>query len=485
MIFKNSMRKIWDSPTFTTWASFVSRPLNLILLTPLILTHLSEAETAVWFLFATFMSFQSLADFGFNSSLIRAYAHASGGAKAIKNYKDEDIEKHDNTIKEINWNLIEQIYSTVKYICIGLSILFVLLLSIFGTLFVDRLINLVSNPSEAWIAWVIIIIATGINVYGSRYSIFIKGMNEIPLFMRWQTLFSVLSIITSSIALYLSSNLLIVILVYQFWIIIGVLRNYIIAHKIYNNKLKTFNNVGFVSSVFNGIFPAAWRTWVAQSMSFGLIQLSGIFYSQIGDISSVSSYLFSLKIINLIKQFSNAPLYSKLPWFGKLFLSKKIKELKIEIQRSMFFSHLTFVIFFILAGFISQPILDMIGSNTKFADHSLWFLLGLSFWIERYGAMHFQFYSLTNHVVAHIGNGISGMLYILLVILFFDKFQIYSFPLAYGIAYLSFYSWLGPYYSLSRFKINFFEFEFKSSLLPILFIIIYYYYILNNYQFAI
>ena len=39
---------------------------------------LSEAETAVWLLFATFMSFQSLADFGFNSYLIRAYAHASG-----------------------------------------------------------------------------------------------------------------------------------------------------------------------------------------------------------------------------------------------------------------------------------------------------------------------------------------------------------------------------------------------------------------------
>ena len=99
MIFKNSMRKIWDSPTFTTWASFLSRPLNLILLTPLILTHLSEAETAVWLLFATFMSFQSLADFGFNSSLIRAYAHASGGAKTIKNFRRKVIgEKKDRTV---------------------------------------------------------------------------------------------------------------------------------------------------------------------------------------------------------------------------------------------------------------------------------------------------------------------------------------------------------------------------------------------------
>ena len=99
--------------------------------------------------------------------------------------------------------------------------------------------------------------------------------------------------------------------------------------------------------------------------------------------------------------------------------------------------------------------------------------------------MHFQFYSLTNHVVAHIGNSISGMIYILLVFLLFDKFGLYAFPIAYGISYLSFYSWLGPYYSLSRFKLNFFKFELKSSLLSILFIIIYYYYILINYQFTV
>ncbi|MAR15042.1 MAG: hypothetical protein CMG21_01100 [Candidatus Marinimicrobia bacterium] len=471
MMLNHIIRRIWDSPTFTTWASFISRPLNLILLTPLILTRLSSEEVAVWLLFSIFMNFQSLADFGFNSSLIRAYSHATGGAKSIKSYKDSNIKVDTN--KEINWNLIEKIYSTVKYMSLGLSILFIMLLSTFGTYSVKKLINQVNNPYEAWIAWIVIIIATGINIYGAKYSVFIKGMNKIPLFMRWQTLFSVLSILTTSIVLYISSNLLFVILIYQFWIIISVLRNYIIAYKICNNKLNTFNNVGFIYSVFNGVFPAAWRTWLAQFMSFGLIQLSGIFYAQIGDITSVSSYLFSLKIINLIKQFSNAPFYSKLPRFGKLFLLNKLEELKFEVKRAMFFSHLTFVLFFILAGFLSKPILEMIGSNTAFVDPILWFMLGVSFWIERYGAMHFQFYSLTNHVVAHIGNGISGLLYIVLVLLFFNQFQLYSFPLSYGIAYLFFYSWLGPFYSLSRFKVNFFTFELKASLIPLLFIILY------------
>ena len=138
------------------------------------------------------MNFQSLADFGFNSSLIRAYSHATGGAKSIKSYKDSNIKVDTN--KEINWNLIEKIYSTVKYMSLGLSVLFIILLSTFGTYSVKKLINQVNNPYEAWIAWIVIIIATGINIYGAKYSVFIKGMNKIPLFMRWQTLFSVLSI---------------------------------------------------------------------------------------------------------------------------------------------------------------------------------------------------------------------------------------------------------------------------------------------------
>ena len=89
--------------------------------------------------------------------------------------------------------------------------------------------------------------------------------------------------------------------------------------------------------------------------------------------------------------------------------------------------------------------------------------------------MHFQFYSITNDVVAHIGNIVSGFIYIFLVFIFFENYQLYTFPLAYCIGYLMCYTWLGPYYSLTRFKINFFEFEIKSSVIPLLFIILYLY----------
>ena len=204
MIIKDIGSRFWNSSTFTTWASFVSRPLNLIILTPLILTHFSENEIAIWFLFAIFINLQSLADFGFNSSLIRVYAYASGGAKTIENYQDDKIKV--DSIKKINWELIEQIYSTVSYMCFGLSLIFIFILSTLGTISVKNLINMSTNSNEIWIAWAVIIFATGINIYGTRFSVYIKGMNRVALFMRWQTLFSMLSIITTSLSIYLFSN---------------------------------------------------------------------------------------------------------------------------------------------------------------------------------------------------------------------------------------------------------------------------------------
>ena len=50
------------------------------------------------------------------------------------------------------------------------------------------------------------------------------------------------------------------------------------------------SRLGFIIN----ILPSAWRTWLAQFMSYGLIQMSGIFYAQIADPSSTAMYLFSL-----------------------------------------------------------------------------------------------------------------------------------------------------------------------------------------------
>lgn len=474
---KRIAHRLWNSPTYTTWLSFLSRPLYLLLLTPLVVTKLSVEEVAVWFLFTVYLGLQSLGDFGFNSTVIRAYAYALGGAKQIKVFKDIKVV---NSNSGPNWNLIEEIDSTIHYIFIILSLIYSIILLSIGTLTLRIPIAKVENPLEVWSAWVIIIIVSAFNLYGNRYSAYINGLNKVALFMRWQTLFSIVSILTSALVLNLTSNLLILVIVYEFWIFISVVRNYFISRSVYDKKFKYFKDRGINKEVYAGIFPSAWRTWLAQFMSYGLIQISGIYYAQIGSTQSTATYLFSLKIIDQIKQFSNAPFYSRIPSMAKLFAENNLKQVIKNAQKGMLLSHLTFTLTFSIIGAFMPFFLKIIGSNVNFADKYLWLSLGLAYWLERYGAMHFQMYGLTNHIVAHIGNGITGIIYLIFCLLLVKSLGVIGFPVSYIIGCLLFYTWFGAWHSYRYFNLNFIKYEFDTTFPALLLWLGYFIYIYIN-----
>ena len=78
------MKKIENSPTLMTLFSLSSRPLSLILITPLLLTCFSAEEIALWYLLGTFINLQSIADFGFYNTFVRALAYSfSGGCTTV------------------------------------------------------------------------------------------------------------------------------------------------------------------------------------------------------------------------------------------------------------------------------------------------------------------------------------------------------------------------------------------------------------------
>ena len=105
-------------------------------------------------------------------------------------------------------------------------------------------------------------------------------------------------------------------------------------------------------------------------------------------------------------------------------------------------------------------------SNIIFVSPLLWVLMGYAFFAERYGAMHLQLYSVTNHIIWHIVNGISGLIYIFVSFLLFPFINIYAFPLGILIGYLSFYCWYSAKRSYGVFNLNFVNFESHTVLKP-------------------
>jgi hypothetical protein len=112
-----------------------------------------------------------------------------------------------------------------------------------------------------------------------------------------------------------------------------------------------------------------------------------------------------------------------------------------------------------MVAFGLEPALRFLGRSTVPLDPLLWWLLAAGFFAERFGAMHLQLYSVTNHIIWHKVNAISGGLSLLTILLTYPSLGIYSFPTAFVVGYLGFSSWSCAHKVYSTFGVPWFRFE--------------------------
>ena len=125
-------------------------------------------------------------------------------------------------------------------------------------------------------------------------------------------------------------------------------------------------------------------------------------------------------------------------------------------------------------GVFSAPLLKAIKSDIQFVSPEMWALLGVAFFVHRFGAMHIQVYLSTNHVISHIADGISGLIYILASLILINYIGIYAVPVGMLAGYLGFYAWYAAKYSYNSMHVKFWSFEKSTSFVPALICIIYF-----------
>ena len=468
---KSIIIRLWNSPTLMTWSSFFIKSLNFVIVLPLLLTKLTVEEIALWYLLKIVINLQQIYDFGFGQTFSRMIAYGMGGISDLNKIGDEN--NISNSSLSPNWNTVEKVYATMGIVYKWMALGITLLLAIFGTMALNRPISLVNDPKIAWTAWILVIVTLAVSIYGTKYSTYLQGLNKIALYRRWETFVSVGSLISMAIALLLNSNILILVLVTQAWKILNVFINIILCRRVENGILKQFDKNKLEKQVFNAVWPSAWRSGIGQFMSYGLTQISGLIYAQIGSSASIASYLLGLQFVNTIVGFSKAPFYSKIPGLARLYSEQKYKEEVRLAQRGMIYSHWTFIVSFVMVGIFVPEILNLIKSHAEFVNPLMWILLGFGFFAERYGAMHLQLYSTTNHILWHIANGVSGIVYLIISFVLLPIIGVYAFPIGYIAGYLGYYAWYSALYSYKKFKMNFFEFESKTVLIPFIIFLIY------------
>ena len=218
--------------------------------------------------------------------------------------------------------------------------------------------------------------------------------------------------------------------------------------------------------MFQALWAPTWRSGIGVLMSFGLVQFTGLINAQFATAGQSASYLMGLRLIQLISSFSQAPFYSKLALLPRLRGEGRHSEMMQVAERGMRLSLWVYVLGVMVCGLVGRAAFELIRSNVAFPSQLLWLLIGVTFLVERYGAMHLNLYSTTNRIIAHIANGATGLLCLAAMLLLWQWWGLIGLPLGLLFGYLAFYGWYPAMHSYREFGMPFLRFEFRTTVGP-------------------
>lgn len=456
--------KLRDSATVNTWLSLFVRVGGMAALLPLVLTHFDVGEVLVWQLFSTILMMVIWIDFGMSPTFSRFIAMAKGGATINKlRQVDPNLCQATNASELVKVDL-SALTGTLIRINLLMTIVGTLIVGGVGTAVLIGPIAGLEHPAEGWSAWIATTIAIPALLLNSVNSTIMIGTNRITSLRRIETIVGLLQFLTNCAVVLLAESIFMVAVSNTFWSIAA----YSICSRYAAQALRVegVKKPAYAGVYFSLAWSTAWRSGVGVLFSTALIQGSGLLMPQLASTETAASYLLILRLITLASQISQAPFYSRLPSMSELWTSGKTAETIIQAGEGMRLSLWVLVISMAGLLFFIPSILFMIGSSVQFPNLTLAIVMCLAFFSERYGAMHMQLYTLSNHVIWHRVNGLTGVAMIAIGVAIWPLLGAIALPLAMLSAYMLI---LGPYIStksIALLAVERWNFEKRTALLP-------------------
>lgn len=391
--------KIFSNPVIMTWTNSLVQFGSAIFVLPLILVKFTTEEVAVWFVFNTILGLSMLADSGFGPTTVRSAAYFFSGAdilpKNIEEFKNKRSEKGSP-----NYRKLAALLNTTGRIYLLLSVLASILLAGIGSLVSKNVINLAGNPSDLWIAFMVMVISSGIKIQSVRWTSFIQGIDQVALIRRFESLVGTVRIVLYSLLLILNYKILGLLCADLLLSIATLLyaRHFVskwLADKIDITKVRLSK---FDKDIFKGIWPATWRfggvTWGAYFINFGV----SLLVAQINDAALIASFLLTLRVMFVLRQIAQAPLYANLPRVMQMMAKHDFKQLKIYASKGIFLEIFLLISGLVFIGLFGNTILGYMDVKTKLISMDIYFLMSIWLILEIHHAAHSQIYMATNHV---------------------------------------------------------------------------------------
>lgn len=454
-----------------TWLALGVRLGGFAFLMPLVLAKFTSAEVSVWLLFSTIAGFQVIADFGFGPTFSREIAYGYAGHSLVKQHAQ--LSNHSSTTAYAaagpDWAAIESATTAMAWLYRRIALATLLLLAVFGTWAVKLPIERMTQSQMGWIAWCIVALTTAGTIYGNSYSAFLIGANRIELQKRVEAVVIGISLLSQFLAVLAGLGLLGLVLVAQVGFITQVLVNRALAFRVSHGRFGNTGQSELNYQVMRSMWPAAWRTAIGAIMSIGVSQGMTIAIANMLVAAEAASVQLALRIMQIISQFSQVPFYTMIPELNRLRADGKTEPLAVAAAAAMRKSLWIFMVGALAVDLGIRHLLAMLGSQTHFRGNFFWLALTLAVCAERFGAMHINILLTSNRAIAHVANGVTGLLWVAGMVVLFPRIGPLALPISMFIAYTGFYAWYSAVLShRSMPGISFWRFAGRVTAFPLI-----------------
>ena len=429
------MRRLLQSATINTWISIGVRMGGLALLLPLVLRYLDLQQVLIWQLQSSIMAMMLWIDFGLTPTFSRFIAVARGGGSLqdLRQTGKQELSTRGYPAEAGPALDLETMIGTSGRIYLAMALVGTLIIGLIGTLVMMGPVAALSNPVEGWKAWAFTAVAVPFALMNGNNASVLIGCDRITTLRRVESVIGLLQILSISMVVVVTENLAWIAASYTFWTVAGFALNR------WQRQAVLRGQEGLAASdmprvwnpeVLRVAWAAGWRSGVGVLLSTGIIQGTGMIMPQIASAEISAAYLLLLRLMTVASQLSQAPFYSRLPAMAKANAGGSRAEMVALAKYGLKLSLWTMVVGIFGILFIFPQALLWINGSVRMPPSSLSLLLALAFFAERYGAMHMQIYTLSNHVIWHRVNGLTGIAIIVAFALLWPMVGTVAMPMA-------------------------------------------------------
>jgi O-antigen/teichoic acid export membrane protein len=357
---------------------------------PLMLFFLDEQSLSIWLVSSIITGATLIVDSGFGPSLVRATSYCVAS-----------IEKEGTVARVFNSGVksLNNTISTFQYIYLLLSIIGGLLAYGAGQILVYSNENFMDYNNLKLIV-LIISIRFSIAIINVQFISILQGLGLIGQQKQKESLIELIRITSVVLIIVFTKSLLYLFIVEA---LITLVSSFLYTNTL-GKELKKFNIRLFSFSIFsNGVFKEMWKpTWQFGLMQYGgyaSSQANSVIISQVGEINLINAYIITIKLINILKQFSQIPFNVEIPDYYRLFSTRRIDVLKSKVVNKIIYSFIIFSVLSFIFIFFGENLISLIKEGEGFLlNKYLLFILVISALFEMHHSFHANLYIASNKV---------------------------------------------------------------------------------------